>query len=111
MHRFTRDVLGAEMGLVIYPRAYQYSRRESPRNWERGKYEILGPWVREPFRYFEEVADSLPYPMVSLLPAFEQTGEFPLYNADDPHWTDLGAAFAARALFGELSERGLLPCP
>ena len=98
------------MALVIYPRAYQYSDRESPGNWEPG-YEALGPHVREPFRYFAEVGDGLPYPVIDLFSAFETSEEFPLFFARDPHWNPSGAGLAARSVYAGLGERGLLPCP
>ena len=85
-----------------------------PQNWEEelGRYERLGPFAREPFRYFEEEARAgrLPYPSLSLLPAFEQAEEFPLYLSDDPHWNAAGSRFAARALLPLLLSHGLLPC-
>lgn len=107
--RWSRDVLGAKMALVVYPRAYQYTDRESPRNWERG-YVPLGPFVREPFRYFAEVAPTLPYAVIDVLPDFEASDRFPLYFANDPHWTEQGADVAAHAVLEALRERGLLPC-
>jgi hypothetical protein len=109
MHAFSEDVLRSPMALVVYPRAYQYSSRESPRNWERG-YEVLGPHVREPFRYFEEMAPGLPYPVLNLLPAFESSEDFPLYFANDPHWSPKGADLSAHQVFERLAAMGLLPC-
>jgi len=109
MERLSQDVLGARMALVVYPRAYQYSDREVPRNWEKG-YTPLGRYVREPFRYFAEVGDSLAYPVIDVLADFESSERFPLYFGNDPHWTEQGADVAARAVFTGLRERGLLPC-
>ena len=96
MYALTREVLDADMALVLYPRAYQYSDREVPRNWETG-YTPLGPHVREPFRYFEEVAEALPYPVIDLYEAYATSERFPLFFANDPHWTEQGADVAARA--------------
>lgn len=110
MADFTQEVLGAQLGLVLYPRAYQYSERESPENWEAGRYERLGPYVREPFRYFEEVASELSYPVLSLWSDFVDTDRFPLFFEDDPHWNADGAAFAAEALEAALLAGGMLPC-
>lgn len=107
--RHAREVLDAPFALVVYPRAYQYSDRESPRNWEKG-YAPLGPYVREPFRYFAEVAPTLAYPVIDILPAFESSERFPLYFGNDPHWTEQGADVAAHAIFDALLARGLLPC-
>jgi hypothetical protein len=109
MHAFTQDVLGGDLALVVYPRAYQYSRRESPRNWERG-YEVLGPHVREPFRYFSEIAPQLPYPVIDLLPDFEGSDTFPLFFANDPHWSPQGAELAAHVVFERLVGVGMVPC-
>ena len=110
MNAFAGEVLGAPMALVVYPRAYQYSDRESPGNWEVG-YEALGPHVREPFRYFAESGDRLPYPVLDLFSAFETSEEFPLFFARDPHWNARGAGLAARSVYAGLLEGGLLSCP
>jgi hypothetical protein len=109
-HAFATETLGAKTALVIYPRAYQYSEREALDSWDASHHTRLGPFAREPFRYFEERADALPYPVIDILPDFEQAKAFPLYFRRDPHWTRLGAKVAARAVFRELEDRGLLPC-
>jgi hypothetical protein len=109
LHHYVTEELGCRFVLVVYPRAYQYSVRESPDNWEGHCYQPLGPYVREPFRYFAEVRHDLPYPLVDLMPAFENTDEFPLFFAYDPHWNAAGADFAARAVLDSLCDRGLLP--
>lgn len=110
MHRFSTRTLGSPMALVIYPRAYQYSSRESPRNWERREYEILGPYSKEPFRYFEERRERLPYPLLNLLPAFESSEQFPLFLEADPHWNEAGAALAARTVAELVQQQGLVLC-
>jgi hypothetical protein len=110
IHAFATGALEAPMVLLIYPRAYQYSEHESPQNWEHRSYEILGPFVREPFRYFEAAAKRLPYPVVNLLPAFETATTFPLYLEDDPHWNRDGARVAATAAAREVGKLGLIPC-
>ena len=107
--QLVREVLGAEMVLMVYPRAYQYSEREVPMNWEGG-YVPLGPYVREPFDYLAEVAPTLPYPVLDLLPAFEETERFPLFFSRDPHWNAQGANLAAEATYRGLVELGALPC-
>jgi len=110
MHRHTADVLGAEMVVVVDPRAYQYSMRESPQSWEEDRYERLGPHVREPFRYFEQRRAALPYPVISLLEDFRNAREFPLFMKKDPHWNEAGAAFAAERVARAFEAKGLLPC-
>ncbi len=110
LNRFCRDVLHVPMVLVIYPRAYQYSLEESPNNNERGLYEPLGPYVLEPFRYFEQKQAELPYPVISLLDDFRNAETSPLFFEDDPHWNAAGAELAAEAVSRRLMERGLVPC-
>jgi hypothetical protein len=103
---------GADFVLVILPRAYQYSARESPGNWEEREYTRLGPHCREPFRYFEELRPRVAYPVVSLLPDFERSETFPLYLDDDPHWNAAGHRLAAEAIVKALRpivERRLAP--
>jgi hypothetical protein len=110
MSDFIDNVLRAEMALVLYPRAYQYSATESPDNWEGNEYQRLGPHVQEPFRYFETVTKDLPYPVIDLLPRFEATHEFPLFFEADPHWNPAGATFVAERVYASLVEQHLIPC-
>lgn len=84
--------------LVVLPRSYQYSARESPRNWERERYTVLGPYACAPFDLFRELSAQVDYPIVPLLEAFQQTTVFPTCFRDDPHWNEDGHGVAARAL-------------
>jgi hypothetical protein len=79
-------------------------------HWESDEYETLGPYSREPFRYFAEVSDQLPYPVIDLLPAFEATDQFPLFFPRDPHWNREGARFVAEQVANQLAQRSLIPC-
>jgi lysophospholipase L1-like esterase len=88
---------GADFVLVIMPRAYQYTDRESPDNWERHQYTTLGPYCKEPFRYFDELRPKVDYPIVSLFDDFASATEFPLCFPNDPHWNAAGHKVAARA--------------
>ena len=109
LHRFTRDELGARFVLVVLPRSYQYSDRECPDNWERDDYEPLGPHVKEPFVYFDELRSKVEYPIHSLLETFEQTDVFPTCFEDDPHWNPRGNAIVAQELFNIGVKEGFLP--
>jgi hypothetical protein len=110
IQRLAKEELNAEMILVISPRAYQYSDRESTENWERDAYTALGPHVLAPFTFFEEKEkQGLPYRVISLLPAFQRANAFPLYRSDDPHWNPAGADLVARTLLADLRD-GTLPC-
>jgi hypothetical protein len=110
LHEHSVTELRCPFVLVLYPRAYQYSSKESRGNhWESGSYDQLGPYVLEPFRYFAEVQSSLPYPLIDLMAAFVTADEFPLFFEDDPHWNAPGANLAARAVLDTLSAKRLLP--
>ncbi len=110
IQRFGESELDAPLAVVLYPRHYQYSAAESPRNWEESRYERLGPFALEPFRYFEEVSPTLPYPVFDLLQVFQDTEEFPLFFEDDPHWNAAGARLIAREVEDRLLAAGLVPC-
>ncbi|MBP7831078.1 MAG: SGNH/GDSL hydrolase family protein [Kiritimatiellae bacterium] len=110
LQEYCRDHLGVPLAVVLVPRAYQYSDREVPRDYEADLYTIRGPHVRNPNRYFAERKDRLPYPFLDLLPAFEASGLFPLYFEDDPHWNRDGALLASRTILDFLAREKLLPC-
>ena len=92
--------------VFVLPRHYQYSDREAPLSWEKGRYEILGPHSHEPFRWFAELELERPYPIHSLLETFQETDVFPTCFERDPHWNAAGARVAgdamARILKGEI---------
>jgi lysophospholipase L1-like esterase len=90
--------------LVILPRYYQYDEREAPNSWERDLYTVMGPYALEPFRFFEEYASGVDYPIVPLLEAFAGKEAFPTCFEDDPHWNPQGHQVAAAAIV-----RALLP--
>lgn len=108
LYAYVQSDLGARFAVVVFPRPFQYSAEESLNSWESDAYTPLGPWVHEPFRYFEEVAGSRPYPIRSLLPAFQATRVFPTAFKADPHWNADGARVAAEGLLRILDEEGLL---
>jgi hypothetical protein len=110
IQHFSAETLEVPMALVLYPRSYQYPNDESPASWERHEYDPNGPFVREPFRYFHEVAPELPYPVIDLMTTFEEADEEPLFLVDDPHWNRAGARLAADAVVRELMKLDLLPC-
>ena len=89
---------GAAFMVIVLPRTYQYSDRESPENWEARHYTVLGPHSLEPFRFFEELALEVDYPIHSLLDTFRDTDIFPTSFSDDPHWNPAGADLAAGAI-------------
>jgi len=96
---------GAEFMLVVLPRNYQYSDRESPSSPEWSRYTALGPHAAEPFRFFDEVRETVDYPVISLLEDFRQTEVFPTCFEDDPHWNPAGHGVAAQAILRSLEPR------
>lgn len=110
LHRFTTEELQGNFMLVMYPRGFQYSKTESPENWEASAYSPLGPHVLAPFQFFQSEAAALPYPFISLLQDFTVETRFPLFLHDDPHWNQTGHAVAAEALLRHLVEGAHIPC-
>ena len=89
---------GARLLLVVSPRFHHWNRKEAPDNWEADQYALDEPLQYELFRYFQDVAPQRAYGIFDLLPMFQETKEFPLVRADDPHWNARGHALVARAL-------------
>lgn len=111
IHHFSQNELGARFILLIFPRSYQYSDQETPRNWEGRHYEVLGPFAHEPFRYFEEISSELDFPVVSLLEDFQSTEVFPTCFEWDPHWNEQGASIAAEASYRACLREGCFSHP
>ena len=107
---FTASELKAKFALILYPRSFQYSARESPLNWEKLEYPVLGPHVGEVFKYFEKREKSLPYPVFSTMKEFQETQKFPLFLESDPHWNKDGHTFMASIIANKLLSGNLVPC-
>ena len=111
MHDYATNALDVAMILVVAPRAYQYSDRESLDSRETKLHELVPrAHILAPFDYFEQKQHELPYRVFSLLPAFQQTSEFPLYIPYDPHWNAAGSRFAGRAIADFLLTERMVPC-
>lgn len=100
--------LQARLLVVVAPRHYQYSERESPKDWERPQYDPQSPYLLEPFHWFDELRGQVDYPIVSLLDTFRRTDLFPTTFYDDPHWTAAAHDLAAEAVLNAIDEHGLL---
>ena len=74
INEYSKSTLEAKFILLLFPRGYQYSEKESPNNWEKSEYQILGPYAHEPFKYFEEIKQNVDYPIHSLLSDFQNKG-------------------------------------
>ena len=99
INEYSKEKLGAKFILLIFPRNYQYSEKESPNSWERSQYQILGPYAHEPFKYFDQIKHEVEYPIYSLLRDFQDTSVFPTAFDDDPHWNEAGNRIAAGAIY------------
>ena len=103
-----REELGARFALLVVPRHYHYSRRESPKDGEEGAYDRLGKNRYSFFTYFDEMATEVDYPVRSLLPVLRQAPTFPTTFYRDPHWTPQTHRFVARQVLRILQEEELL---
>lgn len=92
--------VGSEFMLVLGPRYHHWNDDECPGNWESDSYADDEPFEFEYFRYFEEAAPGLPFPVVNLLPAFRDAEDSPLTFSFDPHWNRKGHALVGRTLAG-----------
>lgn len=104
-----RDVLHVPFVTVMIPRNFQYSDRECPDDPNRIYYTPLGPYVREPERWFRELKSRVDFPCESLLTWFEESPVFPKCFPKDPHWVSAGCEVAAEGIARALDARGLAP--
>ena len=100
--------LGAEYALVILPRYQQYNRRECPHDWEGQYWPTSDQYVLEPFRYFDEKAKTVNFPVFSLLGDFKNSGVFPTTFDADPHYNPAGHRIAAKGIADRLIRSGLI---
>ena len=76
---------GAEFILVVLPRFHHWNPAECPDNWELESYSLSEPYQYEYFRFFEERRDRVDFPILNLLPSFQETDRFPLVFPFDRH--------------------------
>lgn len=100
--------IGSDFLLVVAPRFQQWSDTECPNNWETMFYALDEPYEFEYFRFFEQVRPEVSFPILTLLPAFQETTRFPLVFDQDPHWNADGHRFVAEILAEHLIAEGLL---
>jgi hypothetical protein len=110
LHEFVTMKLGAKFILVILPRSFQYSDRECLNSWEADQYEVFGPHVYEPFRFFDELKEKVNYPIYSMLDDFRSTTVFPTCFPSNPHWNARGHGIAARSIFAIAEKENIFRC-
>lgn len=99
VYDYCQNELQVPLLVVIPPRHWQYTDKESPHTWEKGSFEALGPYVLENYRYFDEKRPVTPYALISLLDDFKNSGVYPTTFDNDSHWNQHGARVAAEAIF------------
>ncbi len=99
---------GARFIVIVTPRFHHWNRSECSRNREKGRYRLDAPFQFEYFRFFDEMRDSVEFPIVNLLSAFQNTHEYPLVFDDDPHWNERGNEFVAHNVVDSLLVRNLV---
>lgn len=104
-----RDVLKVPFVTIMIPRNFQYSDRECPDDPNRVYYTPLGPYVREPEKWFTALKTRVDFPCESLLTWFEESPVFPKCFPKDPHWVSAGCQVAAEGIARFLDARGLGP--
>ena len=106
---FSESELKAKFVLLILPRAFQFSKKETPITRYEDSYTPLGPYTLEPFALFEKQRR---YPVYSLLEDFKGAlDRFPLFIYDDPHYSNNGLALVAEKTLDFAHQQRLFACP
>jgi len=102
---------GAQFVLAVTPRYHHWSDRECPDNWEvkQRKYQLNDAHEFVYIRFFEEVAQQVDYPVLNLLPFFEDADRNPLVFSEDPHWNASGHELVGEILAAYLAGSGWIP--
>jgi hypothetical protein len=106
VYEYCEHELHVPLVVIIPPRHWQYTDKESPHTWEQGSFDALGPYALENYRYFDEKRTLTPYPLISLLDDFKSAGVFPTTFDKDSHWNQHGARLAAEAVFNHVLTAG-----
>jgi len=99
---------GAKFAVFVYPRFHLWNKQESPNAWDKKLYGLPAPYESDYLRYFDEIKASKPYPVINMLPLFQETTEFPLCFEADAHWNPKGHRFVARFLADYLTQQEML---
>jgi hypothetical protein len=105
-----RDVeaSGSKFVLVVTPRYFHWNDAEAPNDWALVDRKVDEPYENAYFEFFDEIAKTESYPVVSLLPYFKATDRFPLVLDNDAHWNPAGNRFVAETLADILLERKMI---
>lgn len=105
LNDYTQHVLHAKFIVFINPKTFHYNEKESPNNWLKDIVKRT-PYSFEIFQYVDALAKESPYPIVSLLPAFQKTTVFPTAFDKDAHWNKEGYKIAATEMVEQCKKLG-----
>jgi len=105
LYEYTTKELGAKFIVFVNPKTFHYNEKESADNWLK---EIVRrtPYSFEVFDYVETLSSTKPYPVISLLPAFQKTTVFPTAFEKDAHWNRAGYKVAATEMVEQCKRLG-----
>jgi hypothetical protein len=105
IYQYTTEVLGAKFIFAVNPKTFHYNEKESPLNWQKDIVRRT-PHSFEIFEYLKELSKSKPYPIITLLEAFQKTDVFPTAFERDAHWNRAGYRIAATELVRQCELNG-----
>jgi hypothetical protein len=106
--------IGANLLLLVTPRYHHWNPAECPDDWERlgySRYTLHEQYQYEYFRFFDERAGQVDFPIYNMLPDFQKTNLFPLVFRHDVHWNPRGHEFVAETLANHLIANDLVKPP
>jgi hypothetical protein len=101
--------LGAKYAVFVLPRYQQYNPEECPDDWEKSLFPKNDAYLLEPFKFFEAKSDEAPFPVHSLLTAFQQSDLVSTVGEKDGHYNAAGHQIAAEAILRFMYGDGLVP--
>ncbi len=96
--------IGSEFALIVTPRYHHWNLNECPENWESHQYTGFEPYQFEYLDFFDKKSRESPFPILNLLPAFQETDRFPLVFVNDPHWNAEGHQLVGEKTFEFMKE-------
>lgn len=104
---YSNKTLHAPLMVFVPPRHWQYTDKEAPESWENGGFDVMGPYALENFRYFDSKKTEAPFPVITMMEAFQKTDRYPLNFKVDSHWNKHGARFFAEKVAEHCEQQGV----
>lgn len=105
LYQYTTEELGAKFIVFVNPKTFHYNEKEAANNWLKNVVRRT-PYSFEIFDYVDELSQTKPYPVISLLPAFQKTTIFPTAFEQDAHWNREGYKVAATEMVAQCKKAG-----